>query len=69
MCRQLLVLGDTGVLVGGFLVKGGEGDGSDNNFDAVMLLSLQLCFGLLTTGTTSLTLDWQRVVALPACGF
>ena len=56
-------------MVGGFLVEGGEGDNGDNKIDAVALLSLQLCFDILTAGTTSLTLDWQRVVALPACGF
>ena len=63
------MLGDMGVLVRGFLVEGGEGDGGDNNFDAVAPLRLQLFFDLLTAGTTGLTLDWQLVVALPTRRF
>ena len=57
LCRQLLVLGDAaavGVLVGGLLVEGGEGDDGDNNFDAMAPLGLQLCFNLLAPTATCL---------------
>ena len=44
-----------GVLVRGLLVECGEWDGGDNNVNAVVLLGLQLCFGLLSTGDQDLT--------------
>ena len=84
-------MGDTaavGVLLWGLLAEEGEGDGGDDDFDAMAPLALlplccgstargyrsQLCVGgdpsgaSSPRGTTSLTSDWQRVVALPVRG-
>ena len=76
------------MLLWGLLAEEGEGDGGDDDFDAMAPLALlplccgstargyrsQLCVGgdpsgaSSPRGTTSLTSDWQRVVALPVRG-
>ena len=59
----MVVMGDVaavGVLFWGLLVEDGEGDGGDDDFDAMALLGLKLCCGSTAQGYRSQLCCWGR---------